>query len=131
MRLELHYLGYILNTTPVEIQGLLEMSKAIVFRLGKLHPHLETGLTKPILVRTRDGYLFFCRPRTPDLYTVCCHELYELEKWFKPLAKGVVVDVGAYIGTYAVRACRSAEKVVAVEPLPHNFVVLEKNVELN
>jgi hypothetical protein len=57
------------------------------------------------------------RARTPDLYTVAVAERYELEKWFKPLAKGVVVDVGSYIGTYTVRALKTADLVIAVEPL--------------
>lgn len=130
MKLKLHHLGYILNMALVGIQRLFEMSKAIVFRLGKLAFHLETWRTKPILTRTEDCYLF-CRPRSLGLYTACCHELYELEKWFKPLAKGVVVDVGAYMGTYAVRACRNAERVIAIELLPYNFVMLKKNIELN
>ncbi|MEM0049732.1 MAG: FkbM family methyltransferase [Candidatus Bathyarchaeia archaeon] len=116
---------------PVEIRGVFQVARAFTFRLGGFVPQFEAGLSKPILVRTRDGYLFFCRPHTPDLYTVCCHELYELEKWFKPLVRGVFVDVGAYIGTYTVRACKNAEIVIAIEPLPHNFAVLKKNIELN
>lgn len=50
---------------------------------------------------------------------------------FKPLAKGVVVDVGAYIGTYSIRAMYSADLVVAIEPLPLNFKALYVNLYLN
>jgi hypothetical protein len=71
-----------------------------------------------MIVKTWDGFLFMVRAGTPDLYTVAVAERYELEKWFKPLAKGVVVDVGSYIGTYTVRALKTAaDLVVAVEPL--------------
>jgi len=75
--------------------------------------------------------LFYVRARTPDLYSICCEEVYELENWFKPHAKGIVVDVGAYIGTYTVRAMSTADLVVSIEPLPLNFRVLSVNVMLN
>jgi FkbM family methyltransferase len=84
-----------------------------------------------MIVKTWDGFLFMVRARTPDLYTVAVAERYELEKWFKPLAKGVIVDVGTYIGTYTVRALKTADLVIAVEPLPLNFKVLKVNVGLN
>lgn len=41
------------------------------------------------------------------------------------------MDVGAYIGKYTVFACKEAEKVIAIEPIPINFVVLRQNVRLN
>jgi FkbM family methyltransferase len=84
-----------------------------------------------MVVKTWDGFIFIARARTPDLYAIAVEEVFELENWFKPLAKGVVVDVGAYIGTYTVRAMRTADLVVAIEPFPPNFVALQKNVELN
>ena len=47
----------------------------------------------------------------------------------------VIVDVGAYHGVYAVMLGKLAEarggKVVAIEPCPTNFRVLERNVALN
>jgi len=92
---------------------------------------LESHLRCNMIVKTWDGFLFMVRARTPDLYTVAVAERYELEKWFKPLAKGVVVDVGAYIGTYSIRAMYSADLVVAIEPLPLNFKALYVNLELN
>lgn len=51
----------------------------------------------------------------------------ELENWFKPLARGVVADVGAYIGSYTVRTCKSADLVVVIGPLPFNFSVLQSS----
>jgi FkbM family methyltransferase len=84
-----------------------------------------------MVVKTWDGFIFIARARTPDLYAIAVEEVFELENWFKPLAKGVVVDVGAYIGTYTIRAMRTADLVVAIEPFPPNFTMLQKNVELN
>ena len=48
-------------------------------------------------------------------------------------AKGVAIDVGAYVGTHSVyfaRVCRFAE-VIAYEPDPDTFEVLRRNVQLN
>ncbi|MCS7110850.1 MAG: FkbM family methyltransferase [Ignisphaera sp.] len=129
----LQLLRYILDAQPLKISEYFELYNAIVLRLAKRS-------TKPVirsyyssrarLVRALDGSIFFLRPKTPDINIVTA-ERYELSNWFKPLAKGVVVDVGAYIGFYTVRACKSADLVIAVEPLPHNFAALKMNVELN
>jgi len=81
-----------------------------------------------MIVKSWDNFLFYIRPRTSDLYAVCCEEVYELENWFKPFVKGIVVDVGAYIGTYTVRAMYSADLVIAIEPLPYNFRILQTNI---
>jgi len=88
-------------------------------------------LRNGIVVRSWDGYLFYARPRTSDFYAICCEEVYELKNWFKPHAKGVVVDVGAYIGTYTARATHTADLVIAIEPLPINYKALQINTKLN
>jgi hypothetical protein len=96
--------------------------------------HLRKAQKQPrcvAIVKTLDGFLFAVRAWTSDLHIATSAERFELENWFKPLAKGVVVDVGAYIGTYTVRAMKKADLVVAIEPLPLNFKVLQVNVELN
>jgi FkbM family methyltransferase len=45
----------------------------------------------------------------------------------------VVVDIGAYIGTFTVHAAKCAHKgvIISCEPEPSNFGQLEKNVALN
>uniref|UniRef100_A0A7C3SLD3 FkbM family methyltransferase n=1 Tax=Thermofilum pendens TaxID=2269 RepID=A0A7C3SLD3_THEPE len=54
---------------------------------------------------------------------------YERLKGFRP--EGVVVDVGAYLGFYSIRASRSSEIVVAVEANPLACRYLEVNLKLN
>uniref|UniRef100_A0A832FPD0 FkbM family methyltransferase n=1 Tax=Ignisphaera aggregans TaxID=334771 RepID=A0A832FPD0_9CREN len=88
---------------------------------------------KMLRIRTRDGYTFIVRPKTTDislaiLYT---HEPYELKEWFLTYAKGIVIDVGANIGGYTVRACRQADLVVAIEPQLQAFEILKENVIQN
>jgi len=99
--------------------------------LRESRSNFDCYLRKGIIVRSWDGFLFYARPRTSDLYAICCEEVYELENWFKPHAEGVVVDVGAYIGTYTVRAMRTAKLVIAIEPLPINYKALQVNIKLN
>ena len=50
-------------------------------------------------------------------------EIYE--RRFKP--SGVVVDVGAYAGMFAVKAALSAKTVIAIEPCPAMFEILQAN----
>ena len=54
---------------------------------------------------------------------------YERVRGFEP--EGVVVDVGAYLGFYSVRASRRSEAVVAVEANPLACRYLEVNLRLN
>ena len=127
------FLYYTLNIKMHNINDYFELYKAMLLRLSKKTSKgpLECYLSRNKIVKTWDGFSFFVRAKSPDLYAVAIAEKYELEKWFKPLAKGVVVDVGAYIGTYTVRACKSADLVIGIEPHPFNFAVLTINVKLN
>ncbi len=54
---------------------------------------------------------------------------YERVKGFEP--EGVVVDIGAYLGFYSVRASRRSEAVVAVEANPLACHYLKVNLRLN
>ena len=127
--------SYHFNVRPIT----LRVQKCLVDASLSWFSDLLRGLQKPLesylrcnmIVKTWDGFLFMVRAGTPDLYIVAVAERYELEKWFKPLAKGVVVDVGSYIGTYTVRVLKTTDLVIAVEPLPLNFKVLKVNVGLN
>ena len=85
-----------------------------------------------VLIRTWDDFLFAVRPKTPDLeYATLIPEYYELTKWFLPNAKGVVIDVGANVGGYTVRACGQAEIVIAIEPQNDVFRFLKINTYIN
>jgi FkbM family methyltransferase len=53
---------------------------------------------------------------------------------YKPKEGDVVVDVGAYVGLYAILSSmlvRDGGSVVAIEPVPHSFHLLARNVMLN
>jgi len=123
------------NIVPLSLHGYYQLLKAsgawlMNYLRGSRKP-FEQHLMYDMVVKTWDGFIFIARAGTLDLYAIALSEVFELENWFKPLAKGVVIDVGAYIGTYTVRAMRTADLVVAIEPLPPNLGTLQKNVELN
>src|SRR2546425_5251818 len=78
-----------------------------------------------------DGVRFDVRPRTNDLDLISSKHEPLVTRSFQVAAGDVVVDVGAHIGRYALRAATKASQVIAVEPDPSNFSLLERNVRLN
>ncbi len=60
------------------------------------------------------------------------YEIFFAKEYPLTIRRGdIVLDLGAHIGFFTVHAARLAEKVVAVEPLPRNFLTLRMNVMLN
>ena len=86
-----------------------------------------------LLIKTWDSYLCFIRPKSSDFsYVNLLGERYQLINWFLLNIKGgIIIDVGANVGGYTIRACKKARLVIAIEPLPHVFKLLEYNVRLN
>ena len=57
-----------------------------------------------------------------------------VQKVFQPRPGEVVIDVGAHIGLYTLKAARAVGangRVIAVEPGPQSFLILKDNVALN
>jgi len=127
--------SYTFHIQPLTLKGYYELLQSFITwisdKLRKSESNFDCYLRNGIVVRSWDDFLFYARPRTSDLYAICCEEVYELENWFKPHAEGVVVDVGAYVGTYTVRAMHTADLVIAIEPLPINYKTLQINIKLN
>lgn len=67
-----------------------------------------------------------------NIYEIMCDEVYER---FFPVRRGdLVVDCGACVGLFAVKAAKLAGdrgRVVAIEPHPHSFSLMLENVNLN
>jgi FkbM family methyltransferase len=78
-----------------------------------------------------DGFVAIARPRTEDLGVLALTQEPTVSDWLRPLPGQLVVDVGAHIGTYVVRAAKAGARVIALEPHPETFLVLKVNVELN
>jgi FkbM family methyltransferase len=68
------------------------------------------------------------------IVSVYFERLYETFRSFRPRKGWVVVDGGAHMGLYTIRAASmvGAEgKVIAVEPDARNFAILERNIKAN
>lgn len=86
--------------------------------------------TAPVRFRYQDLH-YRVRPRTEDIAVVLqTHEL-PVAGWFQPTRGQRVVDVGAHIGSYTVRAAAAGAQVVAIEPDGQTFAILEWNVRAN
>lgn len=58
------------------------------------------------------------------------HEIYCQKPYGTP-PTGNVIDIGANIGTWTVLAAKTADRVIAIEPFPRNFNMLQRNILLN
>lgn len=76
---------------------------------------------------------FFVRPRTEDIgYLLPAHKPVRVgDDWFKPRAGFAFIDVGASIGSFAIRAARAGMNVLAIEPNPDTYKVLVRNISAN
>ena len=75
-----------------------------------------------------------CRYKLADLDSVyIINPAYEdaLKGWFNPKRGEVLVDVGANIGKYTIPFAKRGVKVIAIEPNPKFFDVLQKNIRIN
>ena len=78
-----------------------------------------------------DRVHFDVRPRTNDLDLISGKYEPLTAGWFQVGIGDVVVDAGAHIGLYTLRAATKAATVVAIEPDPSNRSLLERNIRLN
>jgi len=127
---------YLWRVRGYTLEDELRLIMAIIFYTINLGKGGSLGFHVPgthfLKIKTHDGYLFYCRPKTTDLgLATLTSEFYELVNWFIPYARGVVLDVGANIGGYTVRACRQADLVIAIEPQSEVFNLLKMNVNIN
>ena len=96
------------------------------------------------LVLTMDGLSFHVRAssiksKMTDTFAIMeslYHKLYNrrfMNDEFRIEPGDTVIDIGAYIGSFALPAARFAKEgtVHSFEPSPGNFAQLEKNVKLN
>lgn len=84
----------------------------------------------PLTVSVK-GTRFRARPHTNDIDLLVPGYESEVASWLRVEPGQVVVDVGAHIGRYALSAAKRGAKVVAIEPDPSNFELLEASVRLN
>lgn len=80
------------------------------------------------------NYQFYCRNNKDDFQIMTFHEDDILEHKFNPKQEDVVIDVGAHIGPYTLKASSLVGvngKVLAIEADPSNYDILNRNIDLN
>src|SRR5215216_3171654 len=80
------------------------------------------------------NYEFYCRNNKDDFQIMTFHEDDIIEHNFTPKNGDIVIDVGAHIGPYTLKASKLVGlngKVVAIEAAPDNFDILNRNIQLN
>ena len=53
------------------------------------------------------------------------------DRFYKPRDNDIVIDVGAHVGLFSLKVCRSVKRVIAIEPHPFNYKLLLTNLRLN
>jgi len=101
--------------------------------LAKMPSQAEEAMREKRLIHVRTPYGTIACPEDA-LDTV--KEIYEREVYtcVRPLKHDdVVMDVGAHVGIFTLKAAREAEDglIVAVEPDPGNFRLLVRNIRAN
>jgi len=109
------------------------------FLYGFIQPlwHLMPDLSRFTYVAVVDKNLMKFRPLVlSDLLLVLANRDKEpyVQKIFRPKSGETVVDVGAHIGFYTLKAARDVGPkgtVIAIEPDPQNFLLLSENIAIN
>lgn len=85
------------------------------------------------LMKAENRQLYYCFLTTlKEIEGVIFHSTYDGFYQFK--GGDIVVDAGARIGTFAAKvsaAVGDEGRIIAIEPEPHNFACLQKNIEAN
>ena len=74
------------------------------------------------------SYRFATRPETSDCFVL--DEVWR-DRVYGPPPTGTVIDIGANIGAYAIYASQTADRVIAIEPVPANVAQLRSNLACN
>lgn len=95
-------------------------------------PKINEGYTKLLKVKY-DGMYWYVRKENlvHDIWIILLHNEPEVRKWISFEKDMIFVDVGAYIGSYTIRAGIRGANVIAFEPNPVSFKILELNVKEN
>jgi FkbM family methyltransferase len=113
------------------------MQSAMKPREGWLTPLISAwrGRGTTSVYDLSDGHSIEYRPGTTDNFVI--REIWENDEYFLDDARiqvdGPIVDIGAHIGVFSVRASIlfPGNPIVACEPVPANFALLKRNLARN
>lgn len=110
------------------LRGLKRFGKWLLFRILASNEHMMIKI---------DGMPFYIRstPASIQEYILQPFEPYTVELFKRAVKPGsVVLDIGTQFGYYALLAgklCGPEGQVFAFEPVPSNFEILKKNIQIN
>lgn len=113
------------------MSGQFRHISSLIVKIFNLSTSPLQKYSESLITRFPCSRLFFRPLRIFDFYMAS--GLWEpyFKHVFSPQKGDIVIDVGAYIGYYTLRAAKAVGRsglVVSVEPDPRNFRILEKNV---
>ncbi|MCI4316912.1 MAG: FkbM family methyltransferase [Thermoplasmata archaeon] len=128
--------GDYLALEPLGMESRVRLYRAIVsaglmrvFRRGQF---ISFGQFLPAAISVRSrGLEFVVRAGSDDLEYVLPRHKPSTELWFTPRRNEFVVDVGAGIGFYTLRADRMGAFVLSIEANPATFAALQENLARN
>lgn len=98
---------------------------------------VRAGLSrhKKVVIKLRNGLMYLIFTETSQI--VILNEIWnlgiydELERFIHD--NSIIIDIGANIGVFSIKASRLAKnvKVLSYEPFPKNFEILRENTKLN
>jgi hypothetical protein len=139
--------SFMAGSAAIVRQGFLRRDKLILFSYfvktpfivlrslvsGKTFRELEQKnkfLKGEVRIGNKYG-LFNCGNNILTVYMANENNEKSIFPYLSPIG-GVFIDVGAHIGKYSIAATRNpTATIIAIEPDPYNFALLQKNVEAN
>lgn len=97
-------------------------------RLFDLYLAAVEHRTQRVVTGKNRSYSFATRPGTSDSFVL--DEVWRNRVYGLP-PTGTVIDIGANIGAYAIYASQTADRVIAIEPVPANVAQLRANLARN
>jgi len=98
----------------------------------KFNINYNHKLIGEVTVKSEDG-IFFCGDNIFPVWVGSNFHEQKLRKYFN-ISEGTFIDIGANIGKFSIIMGKKLDdkgKVLAIEPHPKNFKILQKNIELN
>ena len=105
----------------------------LILAINKLF-HKSCGIQREQLFLMSDGVKIFTGLKSgAGICQIYLDSVYNIYKKFEPTDDSVVIDVGAFVGTFSLKTAVKNKnvKIIAIEPSPKNFAFLEKNVQIN
>ncbi len=113
---------------PSDISDYLRMRRLMKNPWAFIRLRNRAGSKESLQIILKDGVPFRLRPQDHSVfYGVFGRDEYRLNE-AATTSLDIVIDVGAHIGSFAVRVAPRARRVLCYEPMPENYELLTQNL---